>query len=160
MRPVCERALQPVCERALQGGVVSVERVCIPLSQDPGPARRCPARPAAQAARGQHGPAAATGPSSGLITQENAWKMGEGGRGAGKGASEEVRRTGSSEEHLHTDAGRSATSFPTTFRNLRRHLLALCRFASSSPSSLCTFSSAHKSLSSALVQQSLYCGVC
>ena len=114
--------MRPVCDRALQERVVSVFVFPAPRTQ---PARRWPERPAALAAQGQHGAAAATGPSSCLITQEHAWKRGmgagvagEGGRRrAGKRGSEEVLRSGGSEEHLHTDAGWSANSFPTTSQN-------------------------------------------
>ena len=79
-----QHRMRPVCDRALQGRVVSVFVFPAPRTL---PARSWPARP-----QGQHGPAAATGPSSGLITQEYAWKKGMGTGGAGGGLGREDRK--------------------------------------------------------------------
>ncbi len=101
----------PFWDRALLGRGVSLDRVCIPRSQYsplPGPRPAVPARRGAARSAGGSGqpearPRGATGPSSSLITQEHAWKMGGEGegrcgegnseRGATRGAGTLVRRT-------------------------------------------------------------------
>ena len=138
--------MRPVCDRALQERVVSVFVFPAPRTQ---PARRWPERPAALAAQGQHCPSAATGPSSCLITQEHAWKRGMGAGGAGGGAGggrgrEDQKRCCEAAAARNTftlTLDGLQTRFQRPLKILRRHLLALCRLASSSPSASCILTS-------------------
>ena len=95
----CDQSVTVLCR-----GELYQQKVLVFPAPRARPARPAvPARPAALAAQGRHSPAAATGPSSSLITQYHAWKMGGmwGGRcgegnvekGVTRGAGTLVRRT-------------------------------------------------------------------
>jgi hypothetical protein len=103
--------MRPVCDSELQGRAVSIASACIPRSQDPARLAR-PAVPQCRRCR----PAVATGPSSSLITQYHAWKMG--GRGEGR----------CGEGHVETGVTRGAGTLVrnTAFPGCVRPQMSLC----------------------------------